>query len=534
MSNSESILDSFTIRDTLNPKVWETPDEPKKAKMKPKVKKALMKIANEFIEYLGEDVFVEDITLTGSLANLNWSDYSDFDLHVIVDFEKYGKQEEVYKELFNLKKQLFNEKHDIKIFGYDVELYAQSSEEKHESTGVYSVMDNEWISVPQKKKVELDKKMLEDKVQNWTEKIESAIADLKDENLEVGKKKLQTLKDKLKEYRQSGLEKEGELSYENLTFKFLRRNGMIEKLFNTFNNYVDKELSIEQSLTESLKIYLEQVIDINTLLGKGSFNKSEFSKPNKSDIDGLTVFGESKFLNDLKAIAEENKTFKYDKGRIQYQREVEFIQKALQFLGFSLPKWGVDGKYGPETQNAATSFQKSVGINQDGIMDGFDLRYLVGMLVLKGFTDKDLATIETKKEIDTSNIDDKNFYEKLLTQLGAPVTSENMKFMYAWRQAEGKGGRYNPFNTTWKLPGSTRMNSHGVQNYQSLEDGLVATVKTLRNPRYSCIVNGLKNDIGASQISQCTSLETWGTGDLVAKVVNSYERGASPKIKDLA
>lgn len=125
MSSFQKILDSFNLRDSLNPKIWDNPEDPKKAKMKPKVKNILMKIPNEFIDYLGDDAFVEDITLTGSLSNFNWSEFSDFDLHIIVDLERFGKEEETHKELFNLKKQVFNDKHDIKIFGYDVELYAQ-------------------------------------------------------------------------------------------------------------------------------------------------------------------------------------------------------------------------------------------------------------------------------------------------------------------------------------------------------------------------------------------------------------------------
>jgi hypothetical protein len=49
---------------------------------------------------------------------------------------------------------------------------------------------------------------------------------------------------------------------------------------------------------------------------------------------------------------------------------------------------------------------------------------------------------------------------------------------------------------------------------------LEATVKTLLSGRYSCIVDGLKNDLGAEEISKCSSLKTWGTGDLVSKVIN--------------
>jgi predicted nucleotidyltransferase len=243
MSKLQQIINSFSIQPTLNPKVWENPDDPKKSVMIPKVRKALERIADEFVEYLGEDVFVEDVILTGSLSNFNWSEYSDFDLHIIVDMDEYGDDDELYKELFNLKKQVFNDKHNIKIFGYDVELYAQDAEEPHTSSGVYSIMNNKWVNVPKEMNLEIDKKVLEDKIKNWTEKIDTSI-----ENKEV--KPLELLKDKLKKYRQSGLEGDGELSYENLVFKYLRRSGHIEKLFDEINKGTDKELSVERKMED--------------------------------------------------------------------------------------------------------------------------------------------------------------------------------------------------------------------------------------------------------------------------------------------
>ena len=109
MDQINNILASFNQQDELNPKVWTNPEEPKDSKMKPKVKNALLKIADKFSENLSEDLKVEDIILTGSLANYNWSNYSDFDLHLVIDFKQFGKQAELYKELFSLKKQLFNQ-----------------------------------------------------------------------------------------------------------------------------------------------------------------------------------------------------------------------------------------------------------------------------------------------------------------------------------------------------------------------------------------------------------------------------------------
>ena len=247
MNKFQQILNSFSVQETLNPKIWQNPDDPQKSKMIPKVKNALMRIAEEFIEYLGEEVFVEDIVLSGSLSNFNWSEFSDFDLHIIVDFQQFEDESPLYKELYNLKKQVFNDKHDIKIFGYDVELYAQDNEEPHFATGVYSVMDDEWVTRPKKLENEIDKSVLEKKIKNWTEKIDKVI---ETNEYEDDKKIIDSIKEKLKDYRKSGLEKEGELSYENLVFKFLRRSGHIEKLFDISNKALDKELSIERKLED--------------------------------------------------------------------------------------------------------------------------------------------------------------------------------------------------------------------------------------------------------------------------------------------
>lgn len=249
MNNFQKILSSFSVQEALNSKVWDDSSEPKKSSMKKKVRDGLLKVAEKFIEELGDDVFVDDIVLTGSLSNFNWSEFSDFDLHIIIDFEQFGEEKELYKENFNLKKQIFNEKHDIKIVGYDVEVYAQDEEESHFSTGVFSVMNNEWISIPKKIKFELDKETLKKKITNWIEKIETGIETSKNKDGKI----LNDIREKLKEYRKSGLEKDGELSYENLVFKFLRRSGHIEKLFNALNKEIDKELSVETKIEETSK-----------------------------------------------------------------------------------------------------------------------------------------------------------------------------------------------------------------------------------------------------------------------------------------
>lgn len=245
MENVNDIINSFSLRETLNPKVWENPENAKDAKMKPKIQKALLKIAQAFVDDLGDDIKVDDIILTGSLANYNWSKFSDFDLHVVIDYDQFKKQEDLYKELFNLKKQIFNQKHDIRIYGYEVELYAQDAKEAHYSSGVYSVQNNKWIDAPERENSKIDRDLLKTKIKSWKEKIVNLIRQIEEQGSEKMESKILALKDKLKQYRTSGLEKEGEFSYENLVFKYLRRSGLIEKLYETIDNQMDKELSVE-------------------------------------------------------------------------------------------------------------------------------------------------------------------------------------------------------------------------------------------------------------------------------------------------
>jgi hypothetical protein len=247
MENFDNIIKSFYVKDELNPKIWDNPDNPSDAKMKEDIRKRLMEIANEFVGFLGLEIFVQDVTMTGSLANYNWSEFSDVDLHIMYDFNESGDKKELVQELFKIKKTLFNSTHDITVKGYDVELYVQDTNEPHISSGVYSVLYDEWIKEPSPEEVTIDEGKLKQKVNQWKDIIDLVIDDIEegDEDLETSIEKIDKVKDKLKKYRTCGLEKNGEYSYENLVFKFLRRNGYIQKLFDFQNEIMDKRLSLE-------------------------------------------------------------------------------------------------------------------------------------------------------------------------------------------------------------------------------------------------------------------------------------------------
>lgn len=237
----EKIVKSFEPKDSLSNQIFDGIDG--EFSMREDIRKSLLKISDEFIETLGIEFFIHDVVLTGSLANYNWSNFSDVDLHVLIDFEESDYPIDLLKEFFDAKKNVWNEKHDIKIKGYDVELYVQDVNEPHISSGVYSVLHNKWVVEPKKETPNIDDRMIIQKGEEFAKKIDNLLKSPKNQNLLT---KIEDLRKKIKDFRQSGLESGGEYSYENLTFKLLRRNGYIEKLLKLKTNITDKKLSITQ------------------------------------------------------------------------------------------------------------------------------------------------------------------------------------------------------------------------------------------------------------------------------------------------
>ena len=66
------------------------------------------------------------------------------------------------------------------------------------------------------------------------------------------------LLDKIKRMRKAGLAEGGEFSVENLVFKKLRDNGVIEKLMKIKNDEIDKKLSLGEAI-EILESLLEDL-----------------------------------------------------------------------------------------------------------------------------------------------------------------------------------------------------------------------------------------------------------------------------------
>ena len=238
--NSFKLSDAVTFHDKLNPKLWNG------IKLRPEVREHLIKIAQDFLQELGvHDLDVKDITISGSNAAFSYTKHSDLDLHILVDMGNLPT-DEVYKELFNAKKTIYNDSHDITIHTIPVELYIQDSRQPVVSLGEYSVMNDEWVKIPTKRRSDFDQTVTKSKYEKLLDVMEIALKSRK-------YSKVKHILDTLRRYRQAGLDKGGEFSPENLAYKMLRSQGYITKLYDLRDKLHSEKLSFEtmyQNITD--------------------------------------------------------------------------------------------------------------------------------------------------------------------------------------------------------------------------------------------------------------------------------------------
>lgn len=202
-------------------------------KFDPETRTKLLQIATDFYTDLGVDAPIIDIHLTGSLANFNWTEHSDLDVHVIIDFAEIGEDKELVKAALDGKRFIWNLRHPVKIKGFDVELYAQDKDEPHVASGLYSLMKDEWITEPQPSNPQIDERDIMRKVSAYKIEIEELEKEIKKADSAEAREamdRISALKQKIMKARKEGLAQNGEFSIENLVFKTLRNDGWLERL----------------------------------------------------------------------------------------------------------------------------------------------------------------------------------------------------------------------------------------------------------------------------------------------------------------
>lgn len=229
---------TLQYHDRLNPKLWSGD------KLRPEVKNKLGEIADSWAaEALIPQDAIVDVVIVGGNANFNYTEFSDLDLHLIVNKSKIADCENKLLDEYLLdKKQLWGITHDVRIYGIPVEVYAQDlSEKTSKDQGVYSIIKNDWIKKPTYKKIDLDDPHIKRKAKNIEDDInyfmKSKIDDLA---------LLEKFKEKLRLMRKAAVQTGGEFSIENLVFKELRNRGLLDKLTDYINSVEDEKLSLKK------------------------------------------------------------------------------------------------------------------------------------------------------------------------------------------------------------------------------------------------------------------------------------------------
>ena len=318
VDSSEIDLSSFKKKHELVPNIW-NPD----GTLNSRVRLKLLDIADDFWEYINLTwVKPSGIILTGSICNFNWSQYSDIDLHLIVDFDEIDEKTEFVKDYLDSKKNEWNNEHSgLQIMGYPVELYVQNLGEMPESNGIYDLEENDWVREPNPddiKSIGLNKFSIKDKaakIMTIIDDMYDALASTDDSHkIEKMGDDASYLWKKVKEMRKSSLEKNGESGSGNIVYKILRRTGYLDRLWKLSNVVYDKTNSITESKKKKKKytVYInnkkdETFSDMNwkrkPKVGKGFYYGGAVFKIKKVTDDSIYAIEENR-LNDKPLLKE--------------------------------------------------------------------------------------------------------------------------------------------------------------------------------------------------------------------------------------
>lgn len=241
-------LSSFKVKKELNPKFWPN------GKLNSRVRLRLMDIADDFVKELAVNwVKPKDVIFTGSIANYNWSRYSDVDLHILIDFKKvYPKNQEFVDDYFKAKKENWLANHeDLKIFGYPIEISVEDSNKDNPSSGRYSLYKNKWIVEPNDfQDAVINQEFVKKRAAMFMTQIDDIEEKLNKEQdthkCEKYGDKAYKIFDKLKKMRNEGLSSnKKEMSSGNIIYKIIRRTGYLDKIWEIINSSYDKVNSIE-------------------------------------------------------------------------------------------------------------------------------------------------------------------------------------------------------------------------------------------------------------------------------------------------
>ena len=232
MRADDFVAGNVDYHDELSPTAWAGRE------LRTDVRVHLLRAAKFFTAYLEIPGFeVYDVVLTGSMANYNYTQFSDFDLHVVTRYSDL-ECDDLAEAFYRAKKSIWNDAHDITINGHEVELYVEDIDNPPVSSGMYSLLSGQWIKEPEYSRPTVDNTAINAKVRDLIKQIDVAIERADDPD------DIKRITDKLRKMRRSGLDTAGEFGVENLTFKILRNLGYLDRLNKAYHREQDQDLSL--------------------------------------------------------------------------------------------------------------------------------------------------------------------------------------------------------------------------------------------------------------------------------------------------
>lgn len=226
-------------------------------KLNPEVKAKLSEIAESFYTESEIDFDIQDILISGFIAGYDYNETSTIDVYLIFDLNDLNLS--TINNALLAKAEKWNLNHDIFIDNYQVQIYIGDVLDKNNSNGIYSILEDNWIKLPEQNEIEADTSGIDDSIVDkivleLSQFIDDLQSDFESDNSTENSK---IINDKIKEFKhdfkamvQVSIDLYGKEGTGMKVYRKLKDNGYFEKIKLLQNNSFDN-IFTENKLNES-------------------------------------------------------------------------------------------------------------------------------------------------------------------------------------------------------------------------------------------------------------------------------------------
>ena len=238
--------EKLETHDTLNPKIWNSD-----MTLRKDVEDKLYKIIDEFIEN-SHFLKIDDIlaaNLVGSNASYNYTEFSDLDLHLVVDLSAISEDSTFAGYTGDCERIMFNRRYDIEMNGVEVEIYVEDIRTAPVSNGIYDLFKGEWIRKPiQLVFPEVNNNLYKSVYDSAKTRALNLLHDAKTA------KDIQKFINELYIERRNSLASDGEAGVHNQVFKDIRNEGLLDQLKDKYYELRSDELSLKSDDSDDTQL----------------------------------------------------------------------------------------------------------------------------------------------------------------------------------------------------------------------------------------------------------------------------------------